>query len=63
MRQQVIEALPQPPPGLDRIIVGSVAVVLGLALFMRGLEMGPFPLGEAMAVAFARCRRVRRRCG
>ena len=46
--------LQQPLPGLDRIIIGFVAVVLGLALFMRGLEMGPFPIGEAMAVAFAR---------
>ncbi len=46
--------LHQPLPGLDRIVAGSVAVVLGLALFMRGLEMGAFPLGEAMAVAFAR---------
>jgi len=49
-----LAVLQQPLPGLDRIIVASVAVVLGLALFMRGLEMGPFPLGEAMAVAFAR---------
>lgn len=44
----------QPLPGLDRMVAGFVAVVLGLALFMRGLEMGPFPIGEAMAVAFAR---------
>ena len=27
---------------------------LGLALFIRGLELGLFPLGEAMAVGFAR---------
>jgi len=29
-------------------------VVLGLAFFVRGLEMGLFPLGEAMAQAFAK---------
>lgn len=46
--------LRQPPPNLTEIIVGLVAVVLGLALFLRGLQMGPFPIGEAMAVAFAR---------
>jgi hypothetical protein len=49
-----LAVLHQPLPGLDRIVAGTVAVVLGLALFMRGLEMGAFPLGEAMAVAFAR---------
>lgn len=46
--------LRQPLPGVAQIVVGLVAVVLGLALFMRGLEMGPFPIGEAMAAAFAR---------
>jgi uncharacterized membrane protein (DUF2068 family) len=29
-------------------------VVVGLALFVRGLEMGLFPIGETMAHAFAR---------
>lgn len=29
-------------------------VVIGLTLFIRGLEMGLFPLGESMAYAFAR---------
>jgi hypothetical protein len=29
-------------------------VVLGLTLFVRGLEMGLFPIGETMAHAFAR---------
>ena len=38
--------LRQPLPGLDRIVVGGVAVVLGLALFIRGLEMGLFPMGR-----------------
>ena len=29
-------------------------MVLGLALFVQGLEMGLFPIGESMAEAFAR---------
>jgi hypothetical protein len=29
-------------------------IIIGLTLFIRGLEMGLFPLGEAMAHAFAR---------
>jgi uncharacterized membrane protein (DUF2068 family) len=44
----------QPMPGLGRIAAGVVCVALGLALFVRGLEMGLFPLGEAMAGAFTR---------
>lgn len=44
----------QPFPNLTEILVGTVLVVLGLAFFVRGLEMGLFPLGEAMAQAFAR---------
>lgn len=46
--------LRQSLPDFGSILVGLVLVVLGLALFVRGLEMGPFPIGEAMAVAFAR---------
>ncbi len=44
----------EPLPGLERILVGAVLVVLGLALFIRGLELGLFPLGESMAFGFAR---------
>ncbi|MDP6803711.1 MAG: DUF1538 domain-containing protein [Rhodospirillales bacterium] len=44
----------QPLPDLDGILLGVVFVVLGLALFVYGLEMGLFPLGEALANAFAR---------
>ena len=36
------------------ILVGLLFVVLGLTLFIRGLEMGLFPIGETMAYAFAR---------
>ncbi len=46
--------LRQPLPGLGGILVGGAAVIIGLALFIRGLELGLFPLGEAMAVGFAR---------
>jgi len=46
--------LQQPVPELGKIASGLVAVMLGLALFIQGLEMGLFPLGESMAGAFAR---------
>ena len=35
-------------------IVALLLVVLGLALFVVGLEIGLFPLGESMAESFAR---------
>ena len=44
----------QPFPDLGEILVGVVLVIMGLAFFVKGLEMGLFPLGEAMAQAFAR---------
>lgn len=47
-----IVVLRQPFPDLAEVLVGCVFVVLGLTLFVRGLEMGLFPLGEAMAGAF-----------
>ena len=46
--------LRQPIPNLGQILTGSVYVVLGLTLFIRGLELGLFPIGESMAYAFAR---------
>ena len=46
--------LQQPFPDLERVIVGVVLVMLGLTLFIQGLEMGLFPIGETMARAFAR---------
>jgi hypothetical protein len=46
--------LQQPFPALLDVIVGLILVILGLALFVLGLEMGLFPIGEAMAEAFAR---------
>ena len=46
--------LDQPFPDLEGVLVGLVLVMVGLALFIQGLEMGLFPLGESMAGAFAR---------
>jgi hypothetical protein len=44
----------EPIPDLGSLIGGTVLVVMGLTLFVRGLELGLFPIGEAMAYAFAR---------
>lgn len=46
--------LRQPLPDLADLLVGALLVVLGLTFFLRGLEMGLFPLGEALAQGFAR---------
>lgn len=46
--------LQQPIPELSRLLVGTLLVVTGLTLFIRGLETGLFPIGEALAYAFAR---------
>ncbi|MDA1101595.1 MAG: DUF1538 domain-containing protein [Proteobacteria bacterium] len=46
--------LQQPIPNLGGILLGLLSVVVGLTLFIQGLELGLFPIGEAMAVAFAR---------
>ena len=44
----------QPIPNLGEMAGGLLLVMLGLTLFTQGLELGLFPLGEAMAGAFAR---------
>ena len=49
-----IVVLQQPFPNLGSILVGLVCVIAGLTLFIQGLESGLFPLGEAIAQAFAR---------
>ena len=46
--------LQQPIPHLPQILVGTLLVVIGLTLFVQGLQIGLFPIGEAMAYAFAR---------
>ena len=45
--------LQQPIPNMVDLLFGTLLVVLGLTLFTFGLEMGLFPIGEAMAHAFA----------
>jgi len=44
----------QPIPNILDILEGTVLVILGLALFIQGLEKTLFPIGESMAYAFAR---------
>ena len=46
--------LRQPFPELLEVLMGTALVVIGLMLFVQGLEMGLFPIGETRAVAFAR---------
>ena len=45
--------LQQPIPNLGEIVIGIVFVVIGLTLFVQGLNMSLFPIGESMAYAFA----------
>ncbi len=45
--------LQQPFPAVADLLSGLVFTVLGLTLFVYGLETALFPLGEAMADAFA----------
>ena len=49
-----VAVLRQPFPNLAEVIVGLICVVAGLTIFVQGLESGLFPLGEALAQAFAR---------
>jgi len=47
----VLGGVPERPGAL---LLGLAAVLVGLTLFVRGLEMSLFPLGEALADAMAR---------
>ncbi|MDH5637082.1 MAG: DUF1538 domain-containing protein [Nitrospinota bacterium] len=40
-------------PNTPRMLAGIALVITGLFLFMRGLEMALFPLGESLAFSFA----------
>ena len=44
----------QPFPQLGEVILGFIFVILGLTLFVEGLEIGLFPIGETMAYALAK---------
>jgi len=46
--------LRQPLPDVWGLLGGALLVVVGLTLFVQGLELGLFPIGESMAYAFAR---------
>ncbi|MES9850841.1 MAG: DUF1538 domain-containing protein [Candidatus Thiodiazotropha sp. L084R] len=46
--------LQQPIPNLGSILVGTLLVLVGLSLFIEGLNLGLFPIGESMAWNFAR---------
>lgn len=44
----------QPFPQIGEIIFGFLFVIFGLMLFVEGLKIGLFPIGEAMAYALAK---------
>jgi hypothetical protein len=44
----------KPIPDVVELITGTLFVVIGLTLFIQGLEQSLIPLGESMAYAFAR---------
>jgi len=47
----IIQAMPE---NVTSIIIGLSIVAVGLALFIRGLELGIFPIGEGLAIDFAK---------
>ncbi|MEQ8331888.1 DUF1538 domain-containing protein [Nisaea sp.] len=49
-----LAVLQQPFPNLGQTLAGLVIVILGLTLFLQGLEMALFPIGEFLAGALAR---------
>ena len=46
--------LRQPFPNLTAILVGLIFVVIGLTLFIEGLKIGLFPIGENLSYALAK---------
>jgi hypothetical protein len=44
----------KPLPNVGEIVWGTVLVVVGLSMFIEGLELALFPLGEGMAHALTR---------
>jgi uncharacterized membrane protein (DUF2068 family) len=46
--------LRQPIPQFSEILIGLVLLVVGLTLFIRGLDLALFPIGQSMAYAFAK---------
>ena len=46
--------LRQPLPNVGDLLIGLILVIVGLALFVKGLELGLFPIGDNMAHALAK---------
>ena len=46
--------LQQVPEGVWPMVFGLLVVVLGVALFLQGLELGVFPIGKSLSNEFAR---------
>jgi len=46
--------LHQTIPNLPDIAIGFVCILIGLTLFVQGLELALFPMGEKLAYAFAK---------
>lgn len=44
----------QPFPQVGEVIFGTFLVIIGLMIFVEGLEISLFPIGEAMAYALAK---------
>jgi len=49
-----IVVLRQAFPNLSEIILGLVFVIVGLTLFIEGLKLGLFPIGENLSYALAK---------
>ena len=49
-----IIVLQQPIPNMGQMLWGALLVLAGLALFVQGLQMALFPIGEEMAYNFVR---------
>ena len=49
-----IVVLQQPFPNLFEILIGLVFVVVGLMLFVEGLEIGLFPIGENLSYSLVK---------
>jgi len=48
-----LAVIQQPIPNFLEILTGTLFIVIGLTLFVHGLETGLFPIGETMAHEFA----------
>ncbi len=42
-----------PIPNVKNVVIGTLYAIFGLFIFIRGLKIGLFPLGESMGINFA----------